>query len=1227
MSNPTELKPVPTASRKGHRKCLLILGMHRSGTSAIARAINLLGPDMPRNLLGAERFNRAGHWEPERIVAVNDELLAKAGSRWDDWREFDTTELPNRELTRYEDWLKRLIGEEFDESSLFVLKDPRICRMVPLYEKMLATYRIDPVCILPFRNPLEVCQSLARRDDMTIAYAGFVWLRHVLDAEYASRSLERTFINFNTFSSDPVAALSQVTRDLDTEFPKRIADVRDEILASMRDELQHHQVNEAELNAHPELPDWVKATYKSLLQLETDPGHSEAKRTLDTIRTAFNEASVRLGQASFGEFLRREQKYLTETRRLADELREAQTGQRLREELSKALEQANQNIKHLSDVSEGLVREVEAARKERIVLADSLQTTRDRLARTAARLSVAEAGWSEAKAGHDKARADAAHWEHRFVESHEAHSRELLELTSSTSWRITRPLRGLKRAVTERGFAGRLARSAGKRVLFLLPLPARTKTGLVTRYHQWRMRNSIPAPALATPQPVMQAASPVQHQSTKLPELPFAIPDDGRWNIEAYEDARPALAAYVAALSRGFEEGPLWESDLSDPVAQTGPLTSLIVRTYKNRGALLSKALESIEKQTYRPIEVLVVEDGGSDMLETVRQFDGAEGITFRHIACKKLGRSNSANEGLKAAHGEFIGFLDDDDFLMPDHVARLSGCLQARSDFAAAYSAALEIGADIDPKSGTMGQETENAVFFRPLASSANLVNRNAFPIQSVLFRAEICTADERFDLNLNALEDWLFWMRLLVGHRVVGLTNVTSAFYVPASRQAHKKRIDAHIAAEPYFIQQRKAFFESRRLTSLEPIKTDITERHSHAVTRSFMTPQPGERPPATIGTGRLAAALGSDTPPDLRPLYAPRIVAYTSINLRYLPKALAWARSVKAQNPDWETHILLNDAVPEDAGNWPNVDVVYPIAHLGVPNFQSWAFRMRVVELCTATKPFYARKLLDAGYDHVFYFDPDTYAYSDLNKIIAEFDEDDVLITPHCAEDATSEAEIHYNEMSSLAHGVFNLGFLGLRNTETAHRVVDFWCRRLLRHCEDDHGRGLFTDQKWFNLVPVFFDKVKVLKHKGCNTASWNIAHRSISEEGEQLKAGGEDLIFFHFSGYDRNTPRAMFDIFGQFNPVLSKMIDAYDEINEQFSRQFPVCKSDWALGTYDNGEKIEDTHRELYRIHYEYQLTHDTPYQTGPHSFRAMLAKIGAENVRKRTTPDGFIRRHF
>ena len=126
-----------------NRQALLIIGMHRSGTSALARTISLLGADLPRHVLVASTGNELGHWEPAPIVSLHDDMLISAGSEWSslfslggDWAESPAA-------THYMDTIARLLVEEFGNSPFFVLKDPRLTFFVPLWCHVLDRLRID----------------------------------------------------------------------------------------------------------------------------------------------------------------------------------------------------------------------------------------------------------------------------------------------------------------------------------------------------------------------------------------------------------------------------------------------------------------------------------------------------------------------------------------------------------------------------------------------------------------------------------------------------------------------------------------------------------------------------------------------------------------------------------------------------------------------------------------------------------------------------------------------------------------------------------------------------------------------------------------------------------------------------------------------------------------------------------------------------------------------------
>src|SRR4029077_3042417 len=188
------LRHSPTEERSAAfappRRAVLVLGMHRSGSSALAGVINALGVAPPKSLASPNQWNPRGYFESPRLFKAHDELLAAIDSCWDDWRRLDPLQVdakagPNRQA------IKDLLIDEFGNEPLIFIKDPRICRFVPFILSILAELNIRPVAALTIRSPLEVALSLKRRDDFSLPKSVMMWLRHVLDAEHYSRGLPR----------------------------------------------------------------------------------------------------------------------------------------------------------------------------------------------------------------------------------------------------------------------------------------------------------------------------------------------------------------------------------------------------------------------------------------------------------------------------------------------------------------------------------------------------------------------------------------------------------------------------------------------------------------------------------------------------------------------------------------------------------------------------------------------------------------------------------------------------------------------------------------------------------------------------------------------------------------------------------------------------------------------------------------------------------------------------
>ncbi len=280
------------------RTCLLVLGMHRSGTSAITRILNLMGAALPKQLIGALPGNEAGHWEPERLVLLHDQMLAEAGSSWRDLRPFDLTQLTAGRLEHYKTMIQSIVQDEFGDARVFVLKDPRICRFIPIYQAVFCELkvRIHPVIII--RNPLEVSASLSVRDRMSNAYGMLLWLRHCLDAEKHTRDMSRVLVNYDCVVNDVINVTALLRKSLDEYLPplSSLQDVEKLARLSVRRDLRHQERLLDDVGQNSSAKTWINEAYSAFQELLTGTGEKPATAHLDRISLEFGNAVPLLAQ-------------------------------------------------------------------------------------------------------------------------------------------------------------------------------------------------------------------------------------------------------------------------------------------------------------------------------------------------------------------------------------------------------------------------------------------------------------------------------------------------------------------------------------------------------------------------------------------------------------------------------------------------------------------------------------------------------------------------------------------------------------------------------------------------------------------------------------------------------------------------------------------------------------------------------------------------------------------
>lgn len=277
-----------------NKTAIFILGMHRSGTSAIAGMINCLGATLPKTLMPPQPDNPKGFFESDVIMTACDKMLANAGSAWDDWRAIN--------ISSFESGWKAeavsVLESEFDDAPLVCIKDPRQCRILPPWLDAAAASGYRPVIVFTYRHALEVAESLHKRNGMPIAKGLLLWLRHVLDAEYYSRGLPTAFVYLPDLLSDWRWCAAELSRTLGIEWPVSISAAEAAMENHLDRDLKHHNFELSELETHPLLSGWVREAFLAFEGLKSGSNEHLHRETLDRLRAELDTASVLFGPLS-----------------------------------------------------------------------------------------------------------------------------------------------------------------------------------------------------------------------------------------------------------------------------------------------------------------------------------------------------------------------------------------------------------------------------------------------------------------------------------------------------------------------------------------------------------------------------------------------------------------------------------------------------------------------------------------------------------------------------------------------------------------------------------------------------------------------------------------------------------------------------------------------------------------------------------------------------------------
>lgn len=248
------------------RRAILVLGMHRSGTSVLASILQAIGVELgPSEALlspsadAANETNVKGFFELRDVVDIHDSLLLELGMQWDCVGALPERWLESRAAAHAEEALLGVLERRFARALVWGVKDPRMCRFVPLWTRILARVGVAPTLVVASRDPRSVAASLYRRDGLSTSHALELWYTYMSDALAHVDPMAVIVVSYDLLVADPLVELERLSRWLRLGGDADIAMVRGQIEALVDPGMRHHAPGETAL-----LPDCIRELHEAL---------------------------------------------------------------------------------------------------------------------------------------------------------------------------------------------------------------------------------------------------------------------------------------------------------------------------------------------------------------------------------------------------------------------------------------------------------------------------------------------------------------------------------------------------------------------------------------------------------------------------------------------------------------------------------------------------------------------------------------------------------------------------------------------------------------------------------------------------------------------------------------------------------------------------------------------------------------------------------------------------
>ena len=766
------------------KECIIILGMHRSGTSVLAGLVSILGYYTGCDLMKPTQDNPKGYYEHQQIFLLNETILREQKTRWDD-DNFMATDISQTDYQRYVLAAKTVIESELKYVNKIIIKDPRISLLFPIWEQALIELGIQIKTLFIYRNPLEVAYSLKQRDGMPLEKGLMLWSHYFFQAECYNRKYSSAIIKYH----DDFTSIRHFINKLGALLNVNVTDTQINAAKEFYSpSLKHHHLGAS--NMSNDVPDYLRTLAK----------HIETKKLNKTLiyqlKTRFKHDK--------SYYLHNEKKLhdiITEYKQSTTELNQALAASK--NKLTTTKEQLNHTEQELSHTKKKL--------------SDTKRLLND---------TKRQLGDTEKKNKKDTQQQQVLQEKINLLKKQAEIGNEILTTTLTNNKIKNR----LKKTIS----IGRLPLNVKKWLCFSQKKSCYT----IARQRQLIIQSGLFSPYyyLTSYPDVWQAKSdPLEHfcrfgwkegrkpshyfntiaylrtysdvAQANINPLIHYITDGKKEGRSADPDKKssPAPRHHIKKIqpvdantehlfgpifqNRWKENSPLiqlltnnkktLEQDLPNNIknaalkqTKTSALTVSIIMPTWNREQVICLAINSVMKQTFSSYELIIADDGSTDntlsLIKTTYAEEIKQGL-ITLIENTHQGVSACRNTALEKASGDIIAYLDSDNVWREHYLLLMVAAFAENDELNCAYSALKGVDKD---RERTFIRSTP---YNRKQLLQANFIDLNIFAHKKTLFEQF-----GGFDTQLKRLVDWELIIRYTKNYEPAYLPFIGVDYYI---------------------------------------------------------------------------------------------------------------------------------------------------------------------------------------------------------------------------------------------------------------------------------------------------------------------------------------------------------------------------------------------------------------------------------------------------------------